>query len=127
MTGKIRTTFARKLENALQDTNMSFARVTLRSLSRARPTFAVSKQSAYRLHRANFSAAAGPSREDIQSRIFNVLKSFEKVEPSKVPFSMHTAIFFCVHVDTSSRFLLRLPLQMTCLLTAWTRLKSSWP
>lgn len=110
MTGKIRTTFARKLENALQDTNMSFARVTLRSLSRARPTFAVSKQSAYRLHRANFSAAAGPSREDIQSRIFNVLKSFEKVEPSKVPFSMHTAIFFlcsCRHIfqiSTSASF-----------------------
>lgn len=63
---------------------MSFARVTLRSLSRARPTFAVSKQSAYRLHRANFSAAAGLSTEDIQTRIFNVLKGFEKVDPSKV-------------------------------------------
>ncbi|KAF8560432.1 acyl carrier protein [Imleria badia] len=63
---------------------MSFARITLRSLSRARPTFAVSKQSAYRLHRANFSVAAGPSKDDIQSRIFNVLKGFEKVDPSKV-------------------------------------------
>ncbi|KAG8219878.1 acyl carrier protein [Butyriboletus roseoflavus] len=63
---------------------MSFARITLRSLSRARPTFAVSKQSAYRLHRANFSAAAGLSKEDIQTRVFNVLKGFEKVDPSKL-------------------------------------------
>lgn len=68
---------------------MSFARVTLRSLSRARPTFAVSKQSAYRLHRANFSAAAGLSKDNIQTRIFNVLKGFEKVDPSKVAFPMH--------------------------------------
>ncbi|KIK79593.1 hypothetical protein PAXRUDRAFT_834020 [Paxillus rubicundulus Ve08.2h10] len=64
---------------------MSFARITLRSLSRARPTFAVSQQSAYRLHRANFSeAAAGKSKEGIESRVFNVLKSFEKVDPSKI-------------------------------------------
>ncbi|KAF8446021.1 acyl carrier protein-like protein [Boletus edulis BED1] len=63
---------------------MSFARITLRSLSRARPTFAVSKQSAYRLHRANFSAAAELSKQDIQSRIYNVLKGLEKVDPSKI-------------------------------------------
>ncbi|KAG9314434.1 acyl carrier protein [Chiua virens] len=63
---------------------MSLARITLRSLSRSRPTFAVSKQSAYRLHRANFSAAAGPSKENIQARIFEVLKGFEKVDPSKI-------------------------------------------
>lgn len=65
---------------------MSFARITLRSLSRARPTFAVSKQSAYRLHRANFSAAAGLSKEDISTRILNVLKGFESVDASKVHF-----------------------------------------
>ncbi|KAF9229373.1 acyl carrier protein [Gyrodon lividus] len=64
---------------------MSFARITFRSLSRARPTFAVSKQSAYRLHRANFSAAAGISKEDIiQARVFNVLKGFEKVDAAKI-------------------------------------------
>ncbi|KAF8843997.1 acyl carrier protein [Paxillus ammoniavirescens] len=63
---------------------MSFARITLRSLSCARPTFAVSKQSAYRSHRANFSAAAGISKEGIESRVFNVLKSFEKVDPAKI-------------------------------------------
>ncbi|KAI9572891.1 acyl carrier protein [Boletus coccyginus] len=63
---------------------MSFARITLRSLSRARPTFAVSKKSAYRLHRANFSAEAGLSKDGIQTRIFDVLKGFEKVDPSKV-------------------------------------------
>lgn len=72
---------------------MSFARVTLRSLSRARPTFAVSKQSAYRLHRANFSAAAGLSKDDIQTRIVNVLKGFDKVDPSKVAFPLHTHSF----------------------------------
>ncbi|KAN0100695.1 Acyl carrier protein-like protein [Tylopilus felleus] len=63
---------------------MSFARITLRSLSRVKPTFAVSKQSAYRLHRANFSAAAALSKDDIQTRIFDLLKGFEKVDPAKV-------------------------------------------
>lgn len=75
-------------------TKMSFARITLRSLSRSRPTFAVSKQSAYRLHRANFSAAAGLSKGDIQTRIFDVLKGFEKIEHSKVHFQ-------CIHRSMS--------------------------
>jgi len=63
---------------------MSLARITLRSVSRARPTFAVSKQSAYRLHRANFSTATGLSKNDIQTRIFKVLKDFEKVDTTKL-------------------------------------------
>ncbi|KII93568.1 hypothetical protein PLICRDRAFT_77003, partial [Plicaturopsis crispa FD-325 SS-3] len=31
-----------------------------------------------------FSAAAGLSKEDIQSRVLNVLKEFERVDPSKL-------------------------------------------
>ncbi|KIJ68357.1 hypothetical protein HYDPIDRAFT_73395, partial [Hydnomerulius pinastri MD-312] len=38
----------------------------------------------YRLHRANFSAAAGLSKDDIQSRVLQVLKGFEKVDPTKL-------------------------------------------
>ncbi|KAF9460811.1 acyl carrier protein [Collybia nuda] len=34
--------------------------------------------------RASFSAAAGLSRETIQSRVFDVLKGFEKVDPTKL-------------------------------------------
>ena len=81
---------------------MSFARITLRSLSRARPTFAVSKQSAYRLHRANFSAAAGLSKEQIQTRIFDVLKSFEKVGHSKVTFQrIQVHVYFSQYLHVS--------------------------
>ena len=86
---------------------MSFARITLRSLSRARPTFAVSKQSAYRLHRANFSAAASLTKDDIQGRVFEVLKSFEKVDHTKVGFVV-CAGSPSIHMLSSSR--LRLPL-----------------
>lgn len=34
--------------------------------------------------RVNFSAASGLSREDIRSRIFNVMEGFEKVDVAKV-------------------------------------------
>ncbi|KAH7883668.1 hypothetical protein F5I97DRAFT_1894670 [Phlebopus sp. FC_14] len=71
--------------------DMSFARLTLRTLSRSRPTFAVSKMSAFRLHRANFSAAPGLAKEDIQSRVINVLKGFEKVDPAKLSTSSRFA------------------------------------
>lgn len=90
---------------------MSFARVTLRSLSRARPTFAVSKHSAYRLHRANYSAAAGLSKDTIQTRIFDVLKGFEKVDHAKVTFLKHTHspntdffFFFFFQISASASF-----------------------
>ncbi|KAB5592232.1 hypothetical protein CTheo_4329 [Ceratobasidium theobromae] len=32
----------------------------------------------------SYSAAAGLSREDVQTRVLDVLKSFEKVDPSKI-------------------------------------------
>ncbi|KAL4064911.1 acyl carrier protein-like protein [Scleroderma yunnanense] len=66
---------------------MSFGRLALRSLSRSRPTFAVSKQPAYRMHRANYSAALGLAKNDIQTRILDVLKGFEKVDPAKLSLS----------------------------------------
>jgi NADH dehydrogenase (ubiquinone) 1 alpha/beta subcomplex 1 len=36
------------------------------------------------VQRAAFSAEAGLSRDDIQSRVFEVLKGFEKVDSAKV-------------------------------------------
>ena len=63
---------------------MTFARLALRSLSRPRPTFAVSKQTVCRMHRANYSTAPGLSQNDVQTRVLDVLKGFEKIDPLKV-------------------------------------------
>jgi NADH dehydrogenase (ubiquinone) 1 alpha/beta subcomplex 1 len=38
--------------------------------------------------RAAFSAVAGLSRDVIQSRVFEVLKGFEKVDPAKVDWNV---------------------------------------
>jgi NADH dehydrogenase (ubiquinone) 1 alpha/beta subcomplex 1, acyl-carrier protein len=40
--------------------------------------------------RAGFSAAAGLSRDTIQSRVLDVLKGFEKVDPSKVNYKRYS-------------------------------------
>ncbi|KIM67240.1 hypothetical protein SCLCIDRAFT_1210751 [Scleroderma citrinum Foug A] len=63
---------------------MTFARLALRSLSRPRPTFAVSKQTVCRMHRANYSTAPGLSQNDVQTRVLDVLKGFEKIDPLKL-------------------------------------------
>ena len=63
---------------------MSFLRFATRTtavpyLNRAAPR--IQRQF---LQRVRFSSAAGLSRDVIQSRVFNVLKEFEKVDPKKV-------------------------------------------
>ncbi|KAH7931080.1 acyl carrier protein [Leucogyrophana mollusca] len=63
---------------------MSFARLALRNVTRARPTLALTPRRNFRISPANFSAAASLSRDDIQSRVLEVLKGFEKVDPAKL-------------------------------------------
>lgn len=59
-------------------TPRTFNRVaTAPRLSRSAPLF-------FRPQRAGFSAAAGLSKEDVQARIVDVLKTFEKVPQDKV-------------------------------------------
>lgn len=45
--------------------------------------------------RAAFSAAAGLSKEDITTRVLDVLKSFEKVDGAKVSSDTSNCIFVC--------------------------------
>ncbi|EJD03565.1 acyl carrier protein [Fomitiporia mediterranea MF3/22] len=68
---------------------MTFLRAAFRSIPRARPVSAIPRAALFTrqnlaLQRAAYSAAAALSRSDIQARIFDVVKSFEKVDPSKV-------------------------------------------
>ncbi|KAH8119820.1 acyl carrier protein-like protein [Phellopilus nigrolimitatus] len=69
---------------------MSFLRTALRTVSRPRNVIAIPQSVAlaraqtFALQRASYSAAAGLSSSDIQSRILDVLKSFEKVKANKL-------------------------------------------
>ncbi|KAF5356014.1 hypothetical protein D9756_003836 [Leucocoprinus leucothites] len=61
---------------------MSFFRLATRSLSRS--TFASSRIPSRYVPRARYSASAGLQQNDIQARVFDVLKGFEKVNQSKL-------------------------------------------
>lgn len=61
---------------------MSFFRLATQSLSRS--TFAAARTPSRYIPRARYSAFAGLSKDKIQSRVFDVLKGFEKVDKSKV-------------------------------------------
>ncbi|KAJ8521435.1 hypothetical protein ONZ45_g1846 [Pleurotus djamor] len=63
---------------------MSFFRVALRSAVAPRRTWTAPLAQNQRVFRARFSDAAHISKPDIESRILDVLKSFEKVDPTKV-------------------------------------------
>ncbi|KDQ63635.1 hypothetical protein JAAARDRAFT_29661 [Jaapia argillacea MUCL 33604] len=66
---------------------MSFARFAIRTATRAtypRLSLAVASRRSVFPQRAAFSAAAGLSKPDIESRILDVLKGFEKVDPAKL-------------------------------------------
>ena len=70
-------------------TIMSFLRTALRAVPRQRPTFIAPRSAAwvcqnFAAQRAWYSASAGLSRSDIEPRVLDVLKSFEKVDGSKV-------------------------------------------
>ncbi|KAG1881754.1 acyl carrier protein [Suillus tomentosus] len=62
---------------------MSFTRLALRSVTRARPVLASSSRRTW-VFRANYSAPAGLSKETIQTRVLDVLKGFEKVDAAKL-------------------------------------------
>ena len=68
---------------------MSFLRTALRAIPKQRATLIAPRSAAWArqswaMQRAAYSASAGLSRTDIESRILDVLKSFEKVEEGKV-------------------------------------------
>lgn len=70
---------------------MSFLRVAVRSVARPHAVSAPFRSAqlanaryTFALQRASYSAAAGLSRSDIESRVLDVLKSFEKVNQTKV-------------------------------------------
>jgi len=63
---------------------MSFARLAFRNVALARPSIALRARQTIPSFRANYSAAAGLSRDDIQTRILDVMKGFEKVDPAKL-------------------------------------------
>ncbi|EIN14206.1 acyl carrier protein [Punctularia strigosozonata HHB-11173 SS5] len=66
---------------------MSFLRLAIRTPARPRLAFAIA--SAPRIQsrvppRAHFAAAAGLSKDEIQTRVLDVLKGIEKVDPAKL-------------------------------------------
>jgi hypothetical protein len=61
-----------------------------------------------------YSAAAGLSRNDIQTRVLDVLKSFEKVDGSKVSVGVHGSGFGSGAAETSGR-------TQRSFVIAWTR------
>ncbi|KZT30497.1 acyl carrier protein [Neolentinus lepideus HHB14362 ss-1] len=66
---------------------MSFAHFALRTASRAsypRVSLTIANRWSRLPPRANFSAAAGLSKDQIESRVLDVLKGFEKVDPAKL-------------------------------------------
>ena len=63
---------------------MSLFRVAARTSFLSRQAFRVSRPTTQLPLRAAYSAAAGLNKEDIQTRVLDVLKGFEKVDQSKV-------------------------------------------
>ncbi|PAV22565.1 acyl carrier [Pyrrhoderma noxium] len=70
---------------------MSFLRAAARSVARPHAVSAPFRSAqlanaryTFALQRASYSAAAGLSRSDIESRVLDVLKSFEKVNQTKL-------------------------------------------
>ncbi|KAG5641068.1 hypothetical protein DXG03_006272 [Asterophora parasitica] len=66
---------------------MSFLRLAARSSALPRFAWTASRVQRSIIQRAAFSAAAGLSRDAIQSRVLEVLKGFEKVDPAKLTLS----------------------------------------
>jgi NADH dehydrogenase (ubiquinone) 1 alpha/beta subcomplex 1, acyl-carrier protein len=64
---------------------MSLFRLAARSAPATRQALATQLRMPRALpFRAGYAATAGLSKDDIQTRIFGVLKGFEKVDPQKV-------------------------------------------
>jgi NADH dehydrogenase (ubiquinone) 1 alpha/beta subcomplex 1 len=63
---------------------MSFIHLAARNFARPRIVLAIPRTPNFIPWRAGFSAAAGLTKEAIETRVLDVLKGFEKVNPSKV-------------------------------------------
>ncbi|KAF8237768.1 acyl carrier protein [Tricholoma matsutake] len=66
---------------------MSFIRLATRAAFSPRCHWSAPRITAQLVDRARFSAAAALSRDTIQSRVLEVLKGFEKVDPAKLSLS----------------------------------------
>ena len=66
----------RSVFNVARTARVAPVAASARSVAFARPAFV------YR----SYSAATGLSKDDIQTRVLDVIKSFEKVDPTKVKF-----------------------------------------
>lgn len=72
---------------------MSFIRLAARRIVIPRYTPNTSRFTNLLPPRAAFSAAAGLSKDEIQTRILEVVKGFEKVDPAKVSSIVHLFLF----------------------------------
>ena len=63
---------------------MSFIRLAARGLARPRLALVVTRTHNFVPWRAGFSAAAGLTKDTIETRVLDVLRGFEKVNPSQV-------------------------------------------
>lgn len=81
---------------------MSFVRLAARSLARPRLALVVPRIQPSIPWRAGFATAAGLTKENIEKRILDVLKEFEKVNASKVaPESTFDCTFLTIHIHSS--------------------------
>jgi len=75
---------------------MSFFRLATRSLSRS--IFATARIPLRYVPQARYSAAPGLQPSEIQTRILDVLKGFEKVDKSKVRHAMFQSVLFLTSI-----------------------------
>ena len=98
---------------------MSFIRLATRAAFSPRYHWAAPRLRNHLVPRAGFSAPAGLSRDVIQSRVLEVLKGFEKVDPAKVNLKLASIVGKLTSVPSCP---LLLPLQTTWGLIVWMRL-----
>ena len=103
---------------------MSFLRLAARAAFIPRASW-ISPRVSYQLRQqALFSSGPGLSREDIEKRVLNVFRDFDKVDAAKVV-SYLTVILLCINESLfSSRLQHRL--RKTWVLTAWMQWKLCW-
>ena len=88
--------------------------------------------SAVYMQSRGYAASSGLSTQEIQNRIVEVLKSFEKVDPAKVSRRQVAATWCCAgrltgSLHLTSRSATRRPSPPTWDWTAWMQSRSSWP
>ncbi len=80
---------------------MSILRLAFRSVARPRLVVpaALTSTRSWLLQNARYSAAAGLQKEQITTRVLDVLKGFEKVDPAKVRSAHYCCDFEAVLSD----------------------------